>query len=252
MRIFFGILSLLWKVYIAIVFFFFALSLFPIFWVLIQSPKTKNYSFSLFIFWSHMMRICCFYPIKKIVHGELPKGPYIIVANHTSYLDIFFMYSLVPQHQFMFLGKSEILSYPIVSTYFKSMNVPVFRHDKSKAGRAYTNAIKAYEQGYSLVIFPEGTFPEKDLPKMVAFKGGAFKLAKQLNAPIFPITFLNNYKLFSDPMEWLGPARPGLATVHLHALVSKAEIESMSADELKDHCFRIISKPLEEAHPELY
>ena len=87
---------------------------------------------------------------------------------------------------------------------------------------------------------------------MVAFKGGAFKLAKQLNAPIFPITFLNNYKLFSDPMEWLGPARPGLATVHLHALVSKAEIETMSADELKDHCFRIISKPLEEAHPELY
>jgi hypothetical protein len=35
-------------------------------------------------------------------------------------------------------------------------------------------------------------------------------------------------------------------------LVSKEEVESMSVDELKDHCFRIISKPLEEAHPELY
>jgi hypothetical protein len=35
-------------------------------------------------------------------------------------------------------------------------------------------------------------------------------------------------------------------------MVSKEVVESMSAEELKDHCFRIISKPLEEAHPELY
>jgi 1-acyl-sn-glycerol-3-phosphate acyltransferase len=199
-----------------------------------------------------MMRLFCFYPIKKIRHGKTPKGPYIIVANHASYLDIFFMYSIVPQHQFMFLGKSEILGYPLVSTYFKSMNVPVYRNDKSKAGRAYTGAIKAYEQGYSLAIFPEGTFPEIDLPKMVPFKGGAFKLAKQLNAPIYPITFMNNYKLFSDPMDWLGPARPGLAVVHLHELVTTEVVQQMTEEELKAHCFQIISKPLEEAHPELY
>jgi 1-acyl-sn-glycerol-3-phosphate acyltransferase len=199
-----------------------------------------------------MIRVFCLYPIKKIRHGEMPKGPYIIVANHTSYLDIFFMYSIVPQHQFMFLGKSEILGYPLVSTYFKSMNVPVYRNDKSKAGRAYLGAIKAYQQGFSLAIFPEGTFPEIDLPKMVAFKGGAFKLAKELNAPIFPITFMNNWKLFSDPLDWLGPAHPGLAVVHLHPLVTVDQVESMTVEELKAHCFQIISKPLEEAHPELY
>ena len=198
------------------------------------------------------MRIFCLYPVKKIRYEAQPNGPYIIIANHASYLDIFFMYSILPKHPFMFLGKSEILSYPIVSTYFKSMNVPVYRNDKSRAGRAYVGAIQAFKQGYSLSIFPEGTFPEENLPKMLPFKGGAFKLAKELNAPILPLTFMNNYALFSDPMNWLGPARPGLAVVHIHKLVPVSVVNSMTAEELKAHCFNIISKPLEEKHPELY
>jgi 1-acyl-sn-glycerol-3-phosphate acyltransferase len=252
MRVIFGVLSLLWKVYIAIVFFVFAIVLYPFFLLTTLSSKTKRLGFKLFILWSYGIRLFCLYPVKKIQHAPTPEGPYIIIANHTSYLDIFFMYSILPKHQFMFLGKSEILKYPIVNTYFKSMNVPVYRHDKSRAGRAYLGAINAYQQGYSLAIFPEGTFPEVDLPKMVAFKGGAFKLAKELNAPLLPLTFMNNYKLFSDPMDWLGPARPGIAVVHIHELVSIEQVQLMSVEALKDHCHRIISKPLEEAHPELY
>ena len=82
------------------------------------------------------MRIFCFYRIKTIENHELPDGPYVIIANHTSYLDIFFMYSILPKHPFVFLGKSEILNYPIISTYFKNLNIPVYRGDKSKAGRS--------------------------------------------------------------------------------------------------------------------
>lgn len=252
MRVVLGVLSLFWKVYIAIVFFFFAILLFPFFFTVIQFPRTKKLGFNLFIFWSFMMRVFCLYPVKKIVHQNLPDGPYIIVANHTSYLDIFFMYSILPKSKFMFLGKSEILGYPIVSTYFKSMNVPVYRNDKSRAGMAYFGAMNAFQKGYSLAIFPEATFPTENLPKMLPFKGGAFKLAKQLEAPILPLTFMNNYLLFSDPFEWLGPARPGVAVVHIHPLISTETVKSMEVEELKDMCFGIISKPLEEAHPELY
>jgi hypothetical protein len=53
-------------------------------------------------------------------------------------------------------------------------------------------------------------------------------------------------------MDWLGPARPGLAVVHLHELVTTEVVQQMTEEELKAHCFQIISKPLEEAHPELY
>jgi len=248
MRNVLGVLSLLWKVYIAIVFFFWAIILYPFFLLIVSFKNTKKYSFKIFIFWSYAFRICCFYPIRKIVHAPtLPEGPYIIVANHTSYLDIFFMYSILPKHPFMFLGKSEILSYPLVKTYFRLMNVPVDRSNTSKSMRAYLGAMKAYEEGYSLAIFPEATFPTENLPQMLPFKAGAFKLAKQLGAPILPLTFENNYLLFSEPTIWLGPARPGLALVHIHPLISREEVNSLSEQALLERCFATIAKPLHKA-----
>lgn len=244
MRYLTGSLSLLWKFYIAVVFFFWAIVLYPIFQITVSFKKTKPQSFNIFILWSYLFRICCFYPLRKILHAPMPEGPYIIVANHTSYLDIFFMYSLLPQYPFMFMGKSEILSYPLVSTYFKNMNVPVDRSSKSRSTRAFMGALQAYRDGYALAIFPEATFPTENLPQMLPFKSGAFKLAKQLEAPILPLTFMNNYLLFSEPTMWLGPARPGLAVVHIHPIISVDEVKTMSENELRERCFSTIEKPL--------
>lgn len=244
MRYFLGLLSLLWKVYIALVFFFWAIVLFPFFISIVSFKKTKKYSFKIFVFWSYAFRICCLYPMRKILHAPLPEGPYIIVANHTSYLDIFFMYSILPQYPFMFMGKSEILSYPIVRTYFKNMNVPVDRSNKSRSTRAFMGALKAYRDGYALAIFPEATFPTENLPQMLPFKAGAFKLAKQLDAPILPLTFTNNYLLFSEPTIWLGPARPGLAVVHIHPVISIEEVKALTEEELLEKCYTTIAGPL--------
>ena len=244
MRYVLGVLSLLWKIYIAIVFFFWAILLFPFFLLATSFKRLKRHSFKIFICWSYALRICCFYPIRKIKHAADAEGPYIIVANHTSYLDIFFMYSILPKHAFMFLGKSEILRYPIVNFYFRLMNVPVDRSDKSKSMRAYLGAVKAYKEGYSLAIFSEATFPTENLPQMLPFKAGAFKLAKQLEAPILPLTFMNNYLLFSEPTIWLGPARPGLAVVHIHPLITQEEVKALSEDALLKKCFEVIAKPL--------
>ena len=177
MRYVLGVLSLLWKIYIAIVFFFWAILLFPFFLLATSFKRLKRHSFKIFIFWSYAFRMCCFYPIRKILHAPIPEGPYIIVANHTSYLDIFFMYSILPKHAFMFLGKSEILSYPIVSTYFKHMNVPVDRSNKSKSTRAFLGALKAYRAGYSLAIFPLHLATPYPAPLFHPSMHGTFRVA---------------------------------------------------------------------------
>lgn len=197
------------------------------------------------------MRIFCFYGVKKIKNTELPEGPYIIIANHSSYLDIFLMYSILPKHRFVFLGKSEILSYPIIRTYFKNLNIPVFRGDKSKAGQSYNLAAKAVKEGWSIVIFPEGGIPDSQCPKMIPFKNGAFKLAKALNIPIVPLSFTNNYKLFSDPTELLGPAGPGIARVYIHEHISREMIQSMEVKELNTLCFGRINEPILSEQPHL-
>jgi len=131
-RIALGITGLIWKIYIALIFSIFAILFYPFFLILLINSKWKKFSFKLFFIWSWLMRIFCFYGVKKVRNSDLPEGPYIIIANHSSYLDIFLMYSILPKHPFVFLGKSEILSYPIIRTYFKNLNIPVFRGDRSK------------------------------------------------------------------------------------------------------------------------
>jgi 1-acyl-sn-glycerol-3-phosphate acyltransferase len=251
MRIILGISGLLWKVYIAVIFSIFAILFYPFFLVLLINPNLKKFSFNLFLVWSWLMRIFCFYGVKKVKNHKSPEGPYIIIANHSSYLDIFLMYSILPKHRFVFLGKSEILSYPIIRTYFKNLNIPVFRGDKSKAGQSYNLASKAVKDGWSIVIFPEGGIPDKQCPKMIPFKDGAFKLAKTLNIPIVPLTFTNNYRLFSDPTEILGPASPGIARVYINEYVSAEQIQSMEIKDLNKLCFDRINKPILLEHPHL-
>jgi 1-acyl-sn-glycerol-3-phosphate acyltransferase len=174
------------------------------------------------------------------------------VSNHTSYLDIFLLPSILPNHPFAFLGKAEILKYPIVRTYFKALNIPVYRKDKAKAGQALGQAKKAMEGGWSIVIFPEGTIPEENIPQMYPFKNGAFRLAKNLNVPILPLTFTQNFHLFSDPTHILGPAHPGVVEVHIHPFISVEEIAACSAEEISDKCFELIEAPLKAAHPHLF
>ena len=132
MKFLFGFFRNLWKIYIFLVFSIFAILLYPFFRLVLFKKSWKKYSFKLFMIWSWLMRIFCFYIVRNVQSAELPDGPYIIVANHTSYLDIFFMYSMLPEHPFVFLGKSEILTYPIIRTYFKNLNIQVFRFDSKK------------------------------------------------------------------------------------------------------------------------
>jgi len=197
------------------------------------------------------MRIFCFYRVKKVIDSPIPEGPYIIVANHSSYLDIFFMYSILPKHPFLFLGKGEILSYPIIRTYFKGLNIPVYRKDRSKAATSFILAKKAVKEGWSLVIFPEGGIPDEGSPAMIPFKKGAFKLAKALDVPIIPVTFTNHYKLFSDPTNILGPARPGISKVLIHEAIKPEVIAEMTELEVLNVCFDKINEALVKENPGL-
>lgn len=150
----------------------------------------------------------------------------------------------------MFLGKSEILKYPIIKTYFKRLNIPVFRDSRVKAAKSLIQASREVKKGWSLIIFPEGGIPDEN-PKLGEFKGGAFQLAKGTKVPIVPITFTNNHRLFSDPSFILGTAYPGISRVYIHEHLSVAEIDQMNQEELMKRCFEIINQPLLDEYPAL-
>ena len=251
MKVLTGVLGLLWKLYIAVIFTVTAVLLYPVIRPQLGSDRGRKRAFKVFVFWSWCFRILCLYGVKTVTKHPLPKAPYIILANHASYLDIFLMYSVLPENPFLFLGKSELLNYPIIRAYFKQMNIPVFRGSRIKAARSIIRASKEVQNGWSIMIFPEGGIPDGQAPKMIRFKDGAFRLAKSLELPIVPVTFTNNHKLFSDPTEILGPARPGVSHVHIHETISPEKIAEMEIPELRKHCFEIINAPILEEYPHL-
>lgn len=240
-----GAICFIYKVYVGIVFAITLLFFYPFIYVTLLKTEWRKFSFPINVLWSYCVRFLTFVHIWYVKRAAIPKGPYMIVANHTSYFDIFLMYSILPNHRFLFMGKSEILSYPLVKTFFKRLNIPVDRSDRMKAAKAFIQAKQALTNGWSLVIFPEGGIPDNERPQMVPFKDGAFKLAKGANIPIVAVTFLDNYHIFSDPNE-LNYAHPGISRVIVHEAISAETVARLSEKELSDQVFDLIAGPLRE------
>lgn len=222
----------LWKLYIGLIFVVTLILFYPFFLIVLSKPKWRTLTFPMNVFWSRVVRILCFYAVEIVGTDHRQKTPHIICANHTSYLDIFFLYSVLPEYRFLFMGKSEILSYPLVKTFFRNLNIPVYRSNRLKAAKSFIQAKNAMEHGWSIIIFPEGGIPE-ETPYLIPFKNGAFQLAKTAKVGIQSLTFCNNYYLFSDPEDITGKAMPGLARIVLHPTINQGTVDEKSVDELK-------------------
>ncbi|RDY59878.1 lysophospholipid acyltransferase family protein [Flagellimonas nanhaiensis] len=146
----------------------------------------------------------CFPVIKREQRMERGKS-YMLVANHTSMLDIMLML-IVSKNPFVFVGKKELVKIPIFGFFYKRVCIMVDRDDiKSRTG-VYRRAQRRLDQGLSICIFPEGGVPEEEVV-LDEFKDGAFKMAIAHKIPVVPITFLDNKKRFSFTFFSGGPGR---------------------------------------------
>lgn len=125
--------------------------------------------------------------IKVIGEENIPKdGSVLFVSNHQSYLDIPILLGFIDKPK-GFIAKAELSKYPIFSTWMKALKcVFIDRSDVRQSLRAIKEGIKLLKDGYSLVIFPEGT-RSKD-GTLMEFKQGSLKLATKSGMPIVPVT----------------------------------------------------------------
>lgn len=174
---------------------------------------------------------------------ELPDGPYVIVANHSSYLDIILMYRILPKNKFLFIGKSELLKWPIINIFFKKVDIAVNRDSRSSGMQSILRAKEELKNGWSIVLFPEGGIPV-NTPVLNPFKNGAFKLAIDSEVPLLPITILNNWRLFNVDPILTGLARPGFARVIVHKPVPTVGMDKKDLIPLRQQIFETINEPL--------
>ncbi|MEO8733512.1 MAG: hypothetical protein ABI373_04185, partial [Flavobacteriales bacterium] len=96
------------KLWFAFVFAFTLLLLYIPFRILLRKPSRYPRAFKLMRFWAGFLGIAMLMPLRVRWEGELPKPPYVVCVNHSSYLDIVHTFNVVPDY-FLFMGKYELL-----------------------------------------------------------------------------------------------------------------------------------------------
>ncbi|WP_339337021.1 MULTISPECIES: lysophospholipid acyltransferase family protein [unclassified Croceitalea] len=182
--------------------------------------------------------------IPKIKSEEgIKKGEnYMLIANHTSMLDIMLML-YVSKNPFVFVGKQELVKLPVFGFFYKRVCILVDRDNPKSRTAVYRRVQRRLNQGLSICIFPEGGVPDENV-LLDSFKDGAFRMAIRHNIPIVPITFLDCKKRFSWTFFSGGP---GKLRVKVHQFVNtqllgsedtstlREEVRDTLLQELKEH-----------------
>src|SRR5690554_6844981 len=113
-------------------------------------------------------------------HGEDFKKSAVIIANHTSFLDSLTLSMVSPN--IIFLVNDWVYNSPVFGRFVKLAG---FYPVSQGVDGSVEHLREKVEQGYSLMVFPEGTRSEDNHIKR--FHKGAFYLAEQFNLDVLPI-----------------------------------------------------------------
>jgi 1-acyl-sn-glycerol-3-phosphate acyltransferase len=159
---------------------------------------------------------------------HIPKDKAVLfVGNHQSNFDIPLLVGYLDR-PVGFVAKIELNKIPIVSKWMKLLHcVLMDRKDRRQSLKAIKEGIDNLKNGYSMVIFPEGTRSKGS--RMVQFKQGSLKLATQAGVPIVPFVITGTH----DMMESAGSVF-GKANVSLKILepINKDDYEEMDSQVL--------------------
>ena len=116
-----------------------------------------------------------------------PSRPYVFVANHSSFTDIFLVVRL--PWEMKWLSKKSIFSIPLLGWQMRvAGDVPIVRGDKASAREAMARMRKHLDNGVSVILFPEGTRSADGT--LGQFRDGAFRLAIEAGVEVVPLAIV--------------------------------------------------------------
>ncbi|OQD44203.1 lysophospholipid acyltransferase family protein [Croceivirga radicis] len=179
--------------------------------------------------------------LPKITRAEKMEAHknYMLVANHTSMLDIMLML-YVSKNPFVFVGKKELAKIPIFGFFYKRVCILVDRENPKSRAAVYKRVQARLQQGLSICIFPEGGVPESDVV-LDRFKDGAFRMAIRHNIPIVSMVFYDCKKRF--PWEFFSGA-PGPLRVKTFPFVPTALLDVSDTQMLKQQTWQLLYQEL--------
>jgi 1-acyl-sn-glycerol-3-phosphate acyltransferase len=167
-----------------------------------------------------------------------PRRPYVVVANHESFVDILLISHL--PWEMKWLSKETFFKIPLVGWMMRlAGDVPLVRGEKKSTLAAMQACGDRLDKKVSVMIFPEGTRSHDG--ELKPFKDGAFRLAIEKQVPILPLAVSGAYTALVK-----GDWRFGVSNAEVRVL-EPIMTQGMTADDtarLRDQTHQTIAKAL--------
>jgi len=156
-----------------------------------------------------------------------PKGCYVLVANHMSYMDIPAVLGFLPL-EIRFFAKQGLFSIPFLGTHLRRAgHLPVLRGNARASLKTLQEAGRLIRKSrITPLLFPEGGRSRAELRE---FKEGAAHLAIKAGVPAVPVGLSGTRAVL--PMSSV-IVRPGVVHMRIGDPISTAEMKSHDREAL--------------------
>lgn len=213
--------------------------------------------------WYHR-RCCRLLGIRVERRGrQSRRHPTLFLANHTSYLDIAILGSLI---QGSFVAKTDVVAWPFFGWLARLQRSVLIDRHANRAAAHRDSLVERLQSGGNLILFPEGT--SGDGNRVLPFKSSLLAAAEVRPGgqplAVQPVSLaytrldgvplgrsLRPFFAWYGDMELAGHLWHALGlgyltvVVRFHPPVSLADFDSCKA--LSDHCYEVISRSVADA-----
>ncbi len=157
-------------------------------------------------------------------------SPVVLAVNHTSYLDVLVLLSLLEARGYAFVAKREFKDNLLMRALLSGFGTQfIERFDVAKSAEHASELGEAAKRGVSLIVFPEGTLTRNT--GLMDFRTGAFQAAAQAGIPVVPVALRGVRSVLRDGTWYL---RRAAVTVTVGAPVAADGEDWAAAVRLRD------------------
>jgi 1-acyl-sn-glycerol-3-phosphate acyltransferase len=173
-----------------------------------------------------------------------PDTQYFFLANHLSNFDVPLLFRAIPT-PIRYLAKKELYKIPV---FAQALHVAgIVKIDRGAGASSYAaineGVAKAKENGYSPIVFPEGTRSRDGA--LHTFKKGAFRMAISTGLPVIPVTVRGTWDVWPPGSKLF---YKGHADVVIHEPIETADLTLQDIDQLRTQVYAVIDEQFHEVH----
>ena len=154
---------------------------------------------------------------------EIPKGSYLLVSNHVSFLDPPAL-GCIQFRDCAFMARASLFEIPVLALFLELVGCIPLRRERADR-KAIAASFRYIAEGRPLIIFPEGTRGSGQ--ELLPFKRGFIEIAAKTDIPILPVCITGSQRAW--PRGNVFP-RPVRITIHVGPAIPVQEARKLGVD----------------------